>query len=580
MKTSLELGLILALHLVLTALPGVAATLFAARRGVRQVPILLAVGLCASGLIGLLGFWAFYADRLVGDSFAYFTLLGSALTIAWCLWEGVDRSLLRRLAVPLGLWVLGTAFIVFFGFLHGGSEAALGTSANRFTASSLPSDNDIPLFFAEWFFGHGHAGTPPVFPGEWLASDRPPLQIGYVLPQMSVAWGKAELHYQLLGVALQQLWIVGLWALLVAARIGRTTRALAMLTVLVSDLAIVNGFFVWPKMLPTAMLLAVAALVLTPLWEQARRSLWTAALIAALCGLAMMGHGSSVFGIVGLAAVAAFRGLPDWRWLGVAALVGIAVMAPWSAYQSYGDPPGNRLTKWFLAGVVDVDQRGVGESIADSYREAGLSGTADNKLKNLERELGAGELVTNTETGVEFADEGRWADVLRQVRTILFLYLLPSLALLLLGPVAMALRWRRRGERPREWDLAVKCWAAFGLGALAWALILFGGDNAPTVIHQGSYLIPALGICAAAVGLRAVLPRFAIWWLAFNAAVMLFLYTPSLQPAAGSVYSVTAATLAVVSLVGFGLLALGWPLPGRRRPAEPEPAEPALQTAG
>ena len=50
----------LAVHLVLTALPGVAAALLAARRGVRSVPVLLAIALAASGgggdarLLGLL----------------------------------------------------------------------------------------------------------------------------------------------------------------------------------------------------------------------------------------------------------------------------------------------------------------------------------------------------------------------------------------------------------------------------------------------------------------------------------------------------------------------------------------------
>ena len=582
MKTSFELALLLALHLVLTGLPGAAAVLLAARRGVGEVPILLAIGLCVSGLVAMLGFWAFYADRMIGDTFAYFSILGSVLAIAWCVWEGVDRRLLRALAVPLALWVLGSAFIVYFGFLHGGSDAALGTAANRFTASPLPSDNDIPLFYAEWFFDHGHSGTPPVFPGEWLSSDRPPLQIGYVLPQMSIAWGKAELHYTLIGIVLQQLWIVGLWALLLAARVGRVTRALAMLTALLSNLAIVNGFFVWPKLLPAAMLLAVAALTLTPLWPRVRRSYWAAALLAALCGLAMMAHGSSIFGIVPLVLIAAFRGLPSWRWIGVAALVGVAVMAPWSAYQKYGDPPGNRLTKWFLAGVVGVDDRGVGEAISDSYREAGVGGTIDNKSDNLARIVGWDELVTNTEAAVEAAEDGRGADVLRQVRTIFFLFLLPSLGLLLLGPVAMAIWWRRRAQRPQEWDLAVKCLAAFALGSLAWALILFGGTNAPTVIHQGSYLLPLLGIVAAVAGLRAVLPRFAVWLLGLNAALMLLIYTPALEPGEGTVYSVSAALLAAASLVAFGLLAGGWP--NRVVPEQAAPAsrrgQASVSTAG
>jgi hypothetical protein len=308
--------LLLAKHLILTGLPLAAAILFAARKGVRQVPVLLVIGLAASGVVGILGFWSYYGNRVLGESFSYFVLIGSVALAGWSLYGGhLDRSLLRRLATPLVLWALGSAFLLFLGFVHGGAGEPLVTAMTRFS-HPLPGDNYLPLFFAEWFFHHGHHGVPPDY-ASFLASDRPPLQIGYALAQRPFGWDASQLDYQVLGVMLQQLWIVGLWALLVAARVGRVTRALAMVAVLVSDLAIVNGFFVWPKLLPAAMLLAAAALVMTPLWSQLRSNLWAAALVATLCALAMLGHGSSVFGVIPLALVAAYRGLPSWRWIGV-----------------------------------------------------------------------------------------------------------------------------------------------------------------------------------------------------------------------------------------------------------------------
>ena len=91
--------------------------------------------------------------------------------------------------------------------------------------------------------------------------------------------------------------------------------ALALVALLGSDLVIVNGFFVWPKLLPAAMLLAAAALVMTPLWAELRSDWRAGALLGLLCALAMMGHGSSVFGLIPLLAIAAFRGLPSWRWV-------------------------------------------------------------------------------------------------------------------------------------------------------------------------------------------------------------------------------------------------------------------------
>jgi hypothetical protein len=555
------LSLVLVEHLVLVALPGVAAALCLARRGVSSVPVLLAGALAASGALGLLTFWAFYADPVAGESFSYLALFGAVALGVWALHGGhIERRLLRRLLTPLALWALGSAFLVFFGFVHGGSGEAITMPGTRFHPG-LPTDSVIPSFYTEWFVAHGHRGNPPVF-GDWLSSDRPPLQVGYALSQRRFGWDSTGLHYQVLGVLLQQLWIVGLWALLVASRVGRVTRALAMLTLLVSDVAIVNGFFVWPKMLPTAMLLAAAALVLTPLWDELRRSLWAAALIAALLGLAMLGHGSSAFGIIPLVAIAAFRGLPSWRWIGVALVVGAVVVAPWSAYQSYGDPPGNRLTKWTLAGVETIDERGTLETIVDSYGEAGVGGTLENKGQNFAMMSGGEPALNSLENAVDAVGAGDLETAVRDLRSIFFFNLLPSLGLLLIAPLAMALARRRGRRNPLEWSMALSCFAVFALGAVAWGLLAFGNPAARTSLHVGSYLLPVLGLCGAAVGLRATFPRFAIYYLSFNAALMLAIYAPSLDPPAGSSYSLLTALAAVVCLAGFVAVAFGL---GRQR---------------
>jgi hypothetical protein len=556
MSNNLILFADLGVQLTLTALPLIAAMLFAARLGIRKVPVLLAIGLAGSGLLAMLAFWAFYADPIVGKSFSYLVVFGSALLIAWLLYEGqIDGALLRQLATPLALWVLGSAFLVFFGFAHGGEHKPLWTAATRFSGQ-LPSDNDIPRYFAEWFFFHGHHGTPPEFPGGWLASDRPPLQVGYTVFEWTFGWDKTSLHYQVLGVVLQQLWIVGLWALLLAARVGRVTRALAMATVLVSGLALVNGFFVWPKLLPAAMLLGAAALVVTPLWTEVRRSLYGAALVAALLGLAMLAHGASIFGVIPLVVVAAFRGLPSWRWIGVALLAGIVLMAPWSAYQKYGDPPGNRLTKWYLAGVIEIDSRGLGESIVDSYSEAGFGGTLHNKAESFATMSGGAPMVEMLKRAVKAAGSGDLRAADEDIRSIVFYYLVPSLGLLLLGPLAMVAAWRRRALNPAEWSFALTCFAVFAAGAIAWGLLLFGSSLAPPLIHQGTYLLPVLGLCGAAVGLRAVLPRFGLWLLGFNALLTLAIYAPSFEPVEGTSYSPTTALIAALFLVAFVALLL------------------------
>jgi len=552
-----KLFLLLGWHLVLTGLPPIAAALFAARCGLRSVSILLAIALGVSGVVAMLAFWMYYTEPFVGETYAFFVFIGSIGLAAWSLWgRKIDPGLLRDLATPFALWVLGTVFLVFFGFLHGGADGPITTATTRFS-HPLPLDNDIPFFFSDWFFHHGHQGTPPMFVGGWLSSDRPPLQVGYVLSQRIFGWDGSGLHYQVLGVALQQLWIVGLWALLLAARVGRMTRALVMVTVLVSAVAIVNGFFVWPKLLPAAMLLAAAAVLITPLWQELRRSLWAAALVAALFGLAMLSHGSSIFGIIPLVLIAALRGLPSWRWLGVAALVGVALMAPWSVYQSSGDPPGNRLTKWMLGGVEQIDERGTGEAIVDSYREAGLGGTVENKLDNFAAMTGEGVFANNVEEVVDGIGEANVEQSVRSLRQIFFFYLVPSLGLLLLGPLAMGVAWRRRAELDRsEWTFALTCIAAFVIGAIGWGLILFGPPAARPTIHVGSYLLPILGLCGCVVSLRACFPRFAGYFVTLNALLMLALYVPALEPPLDTAYSPLAALLSAGALAGFIAVAL------------------------
>lgn len=549
-----ELLLLLAAHLVLTGLPAAAAILFAARRGVDQIPILLAIGLAVSGAVAMLAFWAYLADPLLGESVSFLIAFGSVLACGACLYAGVDRRLLRQLAVPLGLWALGSAFLLLFGFVHGGAATPLLTAGSRFSGA-LPTDSRIPRFYSEWFFQHGGSPRPPVYPGEWHFSDRPPLQVGYALTQRAFGWDRNGLNYQVLAVALQQLWIVGLWALLLAARVGRLTRALVMSAVLVSYLAILNGFYVWPKLLPAAMLLAAAAILITPLWSQLRHNLWAAALVAGLCALAMLGHGSSAFGIIPLAIVAAWRGLPSWRWLGVAVATAVVLLGSWSAYQKWGDPPGNRLTKWTLAGAIEIDDRGLLETLGDAYGEAGVDGVLEDKQANLETMLG---LEPTRETFEKVFDGEDSAEVLRAVRNLSFFYLLPSLALFLLAPVLIAVMavLRRLPADRAELRFALLCLGVFLLGTVIWGLLVFGSDGDTTLIQIISYLLPVLAMTGCVIGLRAVLPRFAVVYVALASLLSLALCAPALDPQPGTSYSAFSALGALAALGSFLLIAL------------------------
>jgi hypothetical protein len=544
-------------HLLLTGAPGVAAALFLVRRGARSVPVILAASLAASGLVAFLAFWAYFASPDIGEVWAFIVLFGSIQAIALSLYRGgLDAKLLRQLRTPLLLWIFGSVFIVYLGFLHGGSDQAIPMSALRFTGQ-LPSDNDIPQFFAGWFFEHGHHGTPPLYPGEWHMSDRPPLQIGYVLSQRIFAWDTNTLHYEILCVVVQQLWIVGMWAILCAARLRPRTRGLIILATMVSDVAIVHGFFVWPKLIAAAFVLAAVALAISPEWGRWRRDLRIACLFAGLCALAMLAHGSSAFAVLPLLVFAALRGMPGWRWLGVAAAVGMVLMGSWAAYQRYDDPPGDRLVKWQLGGATEVDQRGTLEAIIDGYREVGVSGAIDAKWDNFAEMSGLEDGPGRYEQAIDYAGEGDLGEAIAELRGPRFFSLLPLLGILLIAPFAMLLARDRGRWRIAEWRFALFCFAFVVVGCVVWGLLMFGSPNAIAYLHVGSLAIPLLGICGCVAGLCATYPRVALAVVGVNILATLALYVPSLTPVPGTTYSTVAAALAIIGLGGFGLVVYG-----------------------
>jgi hypothetical protein len=552
MPANLELLLLLAEHLLLTGLPAAAAALWAARRGVRSVPLLLAIALAASGGVAILSFWLFYADPLVGKTGSYFFAFGSALVIGWCLREGVDRALLFALATPFALWSFASGFVLFLGYLHGGSGLGDVTAVTRFS-HELPTDNDIPRFFADYFYLHGHHGTPPPF-GDWLSSDRPPLQVGYVLSQRPFGWD-AGLHYEVLGVVVQQLWILGMWALLLAADLRPRTRGLVALAAIVSDVAIVHAFFVWPKLIAAAFLLAALALLFCDEWPRLRREPLAGALFAGLIGLAMLAHGSSAFFALPLVAVALW-GRPSWSWIGTAIAVGVVLLGSWSAYQRYADPPGDRLVKWQLGGSLEVDNRSALATIVDSYREEGVGGTLHNKWTNVTTLVEQGEVERSVSEADDFVTEGHFGKAIMALRLVRFFGLLPLLGFLLLGPLAMLIaRLRGRPGGP-DWRFGVLGLGFAALACLVWVLLMFGGPNASTIVHQGSLAVPLLAICACVAGACAVDFRFGAALTAVNVVFVLLLYVPALTPPAGSAYSPVAALLAAAALLGIGALCL------------------------
>jgi hypothetical protein len=547
-------------HMTLIALPGVAATLFAARRGLRDVPMLLAIGLAASGAAAMLAFWAYFGDHRLGLAVSFATPIVAAFVSCRCairLGRGFPWA---SIGLPVALWALGTIFVLSLGFLYGGTHDPLRLAEVRF-AHQLPNDNTLPLHFGEWIYRFGHTRVPPRS-GSWLSSDRPPLQMGYVVAAMPFGAWKDGLHYQVLSVALQQLWIIGMWALLEATDVRARTRALVMAATLVSDIAILHGFFVWPKLVPVGFLLAAAAIVFSPRWRTARTQQWLGSVVATLLTLALLCHGTSMYAVAALVIVAAVRGRPTWRWVGAGLIAAALLYMPWSAYQKYFDPPGNHLLKSQLAVHTPGDHRSVVATIVHAYSEIGFRGALDNRVHNIDAVTGRKALPQFWHDAVHYASRGDFYKLIDTTRGLRFLYLLPCLGLLLLAPLLMLIpAIRRRPRSPADWRFAQRCFVVATVAGALWILVQYGDGPAVTYIHVGSLAVPMLAIAACVAGLAAMSTRLATALVAVNVALVLLLYAPRVTKLPGatgvSPVLVVAGIAAVAAFVALAARAPG-----------------------
>ncbi len=230
------------------------------------------------------------------------------------------------------------------------------------------------------------------------------------------------------------------------------------------------------------------------------------------------------------------------------------MMGSWSAYQKYDDPPGNRLIKWHLAGVAGIDQRGSLETIVDRYRNAGFGRIVDNKWNNVEHITGIA-LDSEVNQIVDSIGEGDAEEAIAWIREYRFFELLPMLGLLLIGPIAMAIR-RRRRESDVDWRFALMSFAYVGIGCFFWALMQWGPTVASTVIHAGTIAIPLIAIAGCVAAMASVSTRLAIALVAINALFVLVLYAPAFEPPSGTEYSLLSALLAAGGLAGYCLVAL------------------------
>ena len=226
-------------------------------------------------------------------------------------------------------------------------------SADRW--HSLPVDNWIPKFFADAIL---RADIPSPLFGDWLSSDRSPLQTGFFLIFTYIDPG--HVSYLVHAVGMQLLVII--FVVLFIKKYIKDNNFIFFVTILLffNGFVFVHSLFVWPKLL-SALYQGIAFYYLYTLWvsDVDDRKGKNYILFGVFSALAFLSHGGSIFYLLAIALLLLFtlKHRDDIGKLLYGLLSSIILYVPWVIYQKLFDPPGDRLLKWHLAGQVPVTDK-------------------------------------------------------------------------------------------------------------------------------------------------------------------------------------------------------------------------------
>lgn len=446
-------------HFVFTMVPCFALGAFGAWKGIRDPLMLGGLALVGIAMSAYLAFWAWFLSPHFGHAVSVALAVAAGGVLIWLIpkLSPAAWASLKLLLVPALLVFCASLTILAAGFLYGGMDAPLVTPRTRFS-HQLMGDNVHAFEFAAQV-QRGHVNKP--MSGDWHSSDRPPLQTGMVLTQWPFLSRPRPLGYTMLGAIQESLWIFASWLLLDAFHIARRAISLALAIPLFSGFVFLNTFYLWPKLLAGAFMLAFAALVLPrDAIERLRASPSAAVLAGALLAFGLLTHGASIFALIGIviAGLILRIKIPVKR-IALMGSVCFLLYLPWILYQKLFDPPGDRLLKWHLAGVIEVDPRPFLQVLTNAYAHLTFAQLLHN------RGLSAGQFFDHNQNywtlmarlvpALVSGNDTRVADLLSGERVFMFFNLFPALGFLIIGLPALAAGLSRR-YRSLEWRAAIR----------------------------------------------------------------------------------------------------------------------------
>ncbi|MBI1859655.1 MAG: hypothetical protein HYR96_01900 [Deltaproteobacteria bacterium] len=486
-------------------------------------PALVTLGVALGGYAV---FWLFFLNRWLGMG-------ASGLWAVAALSGSPALFRARRVYAPLALAVGVALLSLGLQNLREPLEGSF-TLSFQLPGWALLGDPHLPDDLAHHLL---HGEDPRDAGSTWRSSDRPPLQAGLSLllrPLGSVLGAERFETYHLMAVLFQSLWAVAALFFLDAVGVAGPARRLSFLFCLFSFFFFVNTLFVWPKFLSAS--LALFGVVFLFYREPTRLNTIVGAAFTTLGALA---HGGVLFSLALLVPAWIVRVVRAHHRRLVPQFFGAAFLLylPWTLYQRFYDPPGNRLLKMHFAGVEAVDSRTVWQALRNAYATQTWSQILHTRWANAVSFPFQSEIPR-----LEFS----FPSLIRGDRVDSFFYFGPMIGILWLGALAIGVQ----AIHKRSTGVADGIrWLAFlTLSYFFWTLSIFNANWSS--LHQGSYLLPLLATLIFSAAFARTFGRLATT-LALGHRLLWFLAAVLIWP---SLWSPLSLPFVLVALTGAGII--------------------------
>lgn len=410
---------------------------FAARRLAGSAPDRLVQAMLLTCVVWLALYYVAFYWPAVGRAIAHMWLLVSLGLIAWSGISAARPVRLRPVAsLCLALIISLTIFQACFVFSFNTLSAAYASNY-LFSPATWSSDNQIPTVTAQ-LLANGSLLSGWGF-GEWRPSDRTPLLACLLYPAAVIlrdlgTWidtASASTFLQIAAFGIINSWVLPVWIVMRRLRLSRSQIIAGVLLLAATPFMFFNTVYIWPKLLAATLCLSLCLYLAGALGAGRGRSRrWSVALCAAAGSLAIMSHSAAAVAVVSILVAACFARPINWRRILLAGALTAGVVLPWIIWTKYSAPTSQPLPKFLLTGEFGFShpRESVLSATLRTYRSMDIKDWLTKKREALETVCGwnPGQLrgLIGQPTGV--------VPRLNSVRACQFLFLLPSLGLLLI----------------------------------------------------------------------------------------------------------------------------------------------------